>query len=258
MTSIWQRRALVAIVVSLACLYAASAEAQAGQSELTRQLLHGDRGEQLMAAEVARGIGGRNIDEKLRGALIEVLEREGRLDAQRRRGDIGFLDNPELIARLALVVAELRDPRAIPALAGAVHTSPPAAKALAAFGEPAAAAVLEVANSRGQTAVVNSGLITLRLMIEGAGKRPLSPGTRQEIRQVAQRHMSAEYSVTTLWRSIDLAVVLDDPEIRRMVELLATDRNEVIARGVTEPDLIEQTQKRARERLAGVPPLPRS
>ncbi|MGH7468267.1 MAG: hypothetical protein ACRENP_09800 [Longimicrobiales bacterium] len=48
-----------------------------------------------------------------------------------------------------------------------------------------------------------------------------------------------------------------NPQLLRIVQSLATDRNEVIARGVTESDLIAKTQKIAADGLAGVLPLPR-
>jgi len=51
-------------------------------------------------------------------------------------------------------------------------------------------------------------------------------------------------------------VVLNDAGLRGIVEALASDPNEVIARGVTDPGDIARTQKWAADRLAGVPPLP--
>jgi hypothetical protein len=60
-----------------------------------------------------------------------------------------------------------------------------------------------------------------------------------------------------LWYAIDLAAATGDKELRRTVEDLANHSSEVAARGVTEPRLIEQTQKRAAERLAGTAASPR-
>jgi hypothetical protein len=105
--------------------------------------------------------------------------------------------------------------------------------------------------------VVDDGLRTLRLIVEGASTRSLSPDTLDQIPRAAQQRVTRKQYFTSLWYAIDLAVALNDPNLRRIVESLASNRNEVIARGVEDPKLIEQTQKRAAERLAGVPALPR-
>jgi hypothetical protein len=142
-------------------------------------------------------------------------------------------------------------------LAGALGTSPPALFALADFGEPAAQPVLDVVTSTDDASVVMDALTSLRLMAEGVGARPLATKTLRDIRRVAEQRLTGKQSVTTLWKAIDLAVVLKDPDLRRTVESLASDANAVVARGISDPELIRQTQMLAADRLAGVPPLPR-
>jgi len=104
-------------------------------------------------------------------------------------------------------------------------------------------------------------LIALRFLVEGAQSQPLSSVTRQGIAAAAAQHLSQPGrpigTGTTLRRAMDLAVLLDEPKTRRMVEAIASDPKEVTARGVTDPELIAQTQKQAADRLAGVPALPR-
>ena len=51
--------------------------------------------------------------------------------------------------------------------------------------------------------------------------------------------------------------VLVDPELTRLLELLASDPNEVMARGVESPASIERIRQRAADGLAGTPPIPR-
>lgn len=248
---------LVASVLLAPIFNIINAQPQISQSELARRLVQGNANERTAAFGMARAIGSQRIDPNLRAALITALEREGRLNAQRRRGEIEFQMYPELIAGLAELVAEFEDPRSIPALAGALGASPPAVFALADFGEPAGQPVLDVVTSTDDASVVMDALTSLRLMAEGVGVRPLTSKTLEDIRRVAEERLNGQQSVTTLWRAIDLAVVLKDSDLRRTVELLAADGNAVLARGVTDPELVEATQKLAADRLAGIPPLPR-
>jgi hypothetical protein len=78
-----------------------------------------------------------------------------------------------------------------------------------------------------------------------------------QIRQAVQQRLSGQQNFTTLWYTIDLAAVSPDSDLRGTIENLANDSSEVIARGVTDPRLIVQTQQRARDRLAGVLASPR-
>ncbi len=234
-----------------------NAQAQVSQSEIARQLQTDNRDERARALRMAQAIGAQGIDTELREALISALEVEGRLHMQRVRGEIEPLDNPLLVAKLANFVIEFRDSRSIPGLTGALGMAPPVIFALADFGEPAVQPVLDIVASTDDGSVLMDALATLRFMVEGAEARPLSTTTLSEIRGVAERFLTGEQSVVTVWRAIDLAVALDDPGLRRTVESLASDVGAVFARGISEPDLVFKTQKRAADRLAGDPPLPR-
>jgi hypothetical protein len=253
-----------ATLVILSVLPANAVWAQTDQPAIARRILGQDVIERGRALEAARSIGAANTGPGLRAALITALEREGRISLQRyeadRRGEaLAPLEDPEFTAKLARVVAELRDPRSIPALTGALGTGSPPSLALAAFGEQAAPSVLAVVTARESWyELVNGGLQVLRFMVEGKQTRPLTAGTLNRIRLAAEQRLTDRPRfVTTLWRAIDLAVALDDPSLRQIVQNLASDPNESVARGVTDPKLIEQTRKRAAARLAGVQALPR-
>lgn len=87
-------------------------------------------------------------------------------------------------------------------------------------------------------------------MVEGRGARPLSAGTLDEIRRAAKQRLTGKQDAPTLWKGIDLAVVLGDPDLRRIVESIAADSSEIVARGITHPGLIEATHRLAAGRLA--------
>jgi hypothetical protein len=238
---------------------------QGEQQQAAQQLLSADARARWAGLALADTIPVERLTPELRLALIAALEREGqRLVARyraRRGGEaLPPLEDPEFIGAVSRAVARLRDPRAIPALAGALGTGFTVIDALAAFGELAAPAVLAVVTSpESMPDAVNHGLITLRFMVEAAETRPLSADTWAQIRGAAAQRLAtgAGLYLTTLWRAIDLAVVLKDPALRRTVESLASDRHALVARGVTDPEDIDRTQKRAADRLAGIPPLPR-
>jgi hypothetical protein len=248
-------------------LFAAGAETQTlapvDQSELARRLLTGDVGVRAGALGRVRQIGPEKVNPQLRAALIAALERENTLveqsRARRAAGEVvRSLGNGELVAGLAFVLSAFRDPRAIPGLAGALGSSPAAAAALADFGDPAAPAVLSVLETTTSTSVADDALMTLRFMAEGVGRQPLTDGTRDRIRRAAKRRLTErQESITTIWWAIDLAVALKDPELRRMVQSLASDRSAVVRLRNTDRDLVDRTQRVAAERLAGVLPRPR-
>lgn len=262
---IQQHLALPAFALLIAL--AARSEAQVtpppiDQEEVARRLLTGNGSERGRALVSVLRIGRENVTPQLRSALITALEREGRLVAEilahRARGAVvPNGENPELIAGLAKVVATFRDRRVIPALAGALGSSPQAIHALAEFGEPAAPAVFQVLENTASTSVEMDAMLALRFMVEGVGG-PLSAGTRDRMRQVARERLTTrQESITTVRSAIDLAVALNDAELRRIVQSLASDRNAVIALRDTDAEMITTTQRIAAERLAGVPPRPR-
>jgi hypothetical protein len=79
-----------------------------------------------------------------------------------------------------------------------------------------------------------------------------------DLRRLAARRLAGRGgSPTTLWWAIDLAWSLRDEELQQSVYALSSDASVIVERGITDPELIQQTQRRAADRIAGVPPLPR-
>jgi hypothetical protein len=235
------------------------------QRPLAQQLLSDDETARNEALLAARSIDRSKFGPELRAALITVLDKNnGMARAASQRGEaVERVLNPDFHARVCQTVTELRDPSTIPVLAGSlgacgwvIHRD------LASFGEQAAPAVIAVVTSpQSSYDAVNEGLIALRFMVENRDQRPLSATSLKGIRRAAEFHLNAPgrppgTGVTLRW-AIDLAVALGDPGLTRIVETLASDSAALIARGITDPQLIDDTKKWAADRLAGVPPLPR-
>ena len=252
--------ALMAIVAFATALPVGMLHGQVDQRELARQLLgrHVIERSEALEAVIEMGVG--NAGPELRAALITLLENLNRVLVETRsRGQyLASVEHPEFIARVGCTVAELQDQRAIPALSQPTGCFLPAIRALAAFGERAVAELVRVVTSpTSHYREVDYALLPLRFIVEASERHPLSDHALDRIRDAAEQRLTGEQDFTVLWRAIDLAVVLEDAELRQIVERLAADRNEVIGRGISSPDLIEGTQKRAADRLAGLPPLPR-
>ncbi len=251
---------MTAAVVLAMLLPMASVQGQVDQRVLAQHLLGENKQERDKAFEIARRIEKESMNPELRAALVSLLERMNGivLQAAKQRKALVNFENPEFIAKVSRVVAELGDPQAIPTLSQAIYGGLTVIRALAAFGEQAAPSVLGVVTSPdSHYDLVNHGLITLRFMVETVGTRALSTGTIARTRSAAAQRMTGKQHFSTLLWAIDLAVILNDEELRKIVKALAEDRNEVIARGIKEEYDIQQIQKRAADRLAGVPPLPR-
>lgn len=255
---------LLAIIVGLSAAQDPPSTREHAERALVTQISQGNYQARSRALEIARSLGPDNMGDELRGAIIRELQREARVHVQRysaeRRGQpLPPLEDPEFIARAASVVADLKDPRAIPALAETLGIGFVTIHALADFGQQAAPAVVQIVMSPESTHyAVDDGLITLRLMVERMDQHPLNADTLARIRQAAEHHLTVRQRfIGTTWWAIDLAATLKDPSLRRIVELIASDPSQAVSRGAEDSDDVLQTQMRANDRLAGVPPLPR-
>lgn len=216
-------------------------------------------------AQLSEGGARLPISAEERSALIRALHDEALLhrrhDVAVRRGEKPPpLVDPERIFPLVGAVAELHDPGSIPALAAALGTGFGSIRALSAFGPQAVPAILaEEASQENGTSAVNHALIALRFIVEDASARGGLPEAMVgDLRRVAARRLAArDGSPTTLWWAMDLAWSLRDEALQQSVYALARDVSVIVERGITDPQLIEQTQRRAADRVAGVPPLPR-
>lgn len=157
-------------------------------------------------------------------------------------------------------VTELGDPLAIPGLAktlGSGFTMVP--RQLAGFGEQALPAILDVMRTQElDREMARDGLLALRYMVDLLETRPLSAAALQEVRTVTEQWLAMpEQSILTLGTAIDLAILLDDSDLREIVQSLANNRDEVFKRVAREEVAVEFIQRRAAARLSGSPPLPR-
>lgn len=232
------------------------------QRVLTAQLTGVDFGAKARTLSTIAGIAPETIGPELRAALVAELEREAQLVtsrywAPRRNLPLAPLDDPEYIVTLAEVVATLKEPKAIPALAHSLGLGFVTITPLVEFGEPAVPAVLDVALSLDSSVyAVNEALMTLRMIVERQRERPLSPETLAAIRDAARQHLIVRqpFFETTMW-AIDLAVALDDPSLRRIVQAIAANPAEARARGAQDPEDVLLVQTRASERLGGIAPM---
>jgi hypothetical protein len=259
---------VLTLLVQGAVLHVSSLAAQVDQRVIAHKLLRDDWRERGYALDRAMRIPPEQTGVEVRTALRTLLEREadiriGRYEAARRGETLKDLEDPEFILHVSRAVARLRDPRAMPVMAKALGTGSMAiTEALADFGEEAVPHIVaEVESPNRWHHAVDEGLIALRFIVETRGRHQLSAATLGSIKRVAEQRLTVSgpddrVGATLRW-AIDLAVALDDPALRRSVEKLASDKRELIARGITDKSLIEMTQKQAKDRLAGVPALPR-
>lgn len=257
-------RVFAAVMLVLAVVSARPAAADPDQRALAAQLAGAEFEAKARALSTIEGIAPEAVGPELRAALIAELEREAQLVtsrywAPRRNLPLAPLDDPEYIVKLADVVGKLKDPQAIPALAHSLGLGFVTITPLVEFGEPAVPAVLDVALSLDSSVyAVNEALMTLRMLVERQRERPLSPETLAAIRDAARQHLIVKqpFFETTMW-AIDLAVALDDPSLRRIVQAIAANPAEARARGAQDPEDVLLVQSRAHERLGGIPPMPR-
>ncbi len=235
------------------------------QQELAREVLSESVEVQGRALQGVAGIPRDEIGPGLRAAIIKALERENTKHMHHRLADRAGkhpppLKAPEMYFQIGEAVIELRDPASIPALAGALGTGTAVARALAAFGLQAVPTLLEVVTAvENDPSEVNNGLLALRFIAEKNEAQALKGNLRDQVVAAARQRLATGKGMftTTLWNAIELAATLNDPELRKTVESIGYDRREVIRRGITDPQLIEQTQRYAIKALSGVPLLPR-
>lgn len=237
---------------------------QPSQLEIARTLLGNDSTQRREALATVRRLKPENVGPDLRSALFKLLYAHNRAarEAVAQGLTVDQRLDPEFHSRVTETVAGLGDPQAIPVLVNSLGTGYVIHRTLAAFGEAAAPGIVGIVMSpQSGYEAINEGLIALRFMVESAKRRPLSAASMQGIRAAAIHHLSQSgrpvgTGVTLRW-AVDLAIVLGDADLRRIVETIAADPEELIARGITEPELVASTQQWAADRLMGVPPRPR-
>lgn len=244
------------------------AQVSVNQTDLARQMGSEDVATRHRAIASVRALPAASTGPELRAALIDVLRMEGEIRkrqamAERRGQRPEPSPDPEFILEIVPVVAALRDPQSIPALISALFVAPRPREALADFGEQVVEHLLDALRSPDVPVyVVSEGLIILRFIVEGASSQPISPQSRARIRQFAEDRLTKTQDElgtgVRLRYAIDLAIALNDPGLRQIVQRLAADGDAVIARGVlANAQGIRDIQQHALDRLAGVPAIPR-
>lgn len=257
------RLLIAALVLGATTVASGQTAPSASQARLAADVLSDDYAVSGPAVGRAQGLKPAQVGPELRAALFAALAREARSHQERYEAASRYqllkpLEHPEHISFLTRTVVALRDPASIPALAATLFTGSLVPHAISQFGEAAAPAVIGVVtNDQGWHEEVSGGLMALRFMVERRGSLPLSASTLQQVRDATLRILNGGPRFPVLWQAIDLAIVLDDPELKAVVETLAKDPNAVMARGIVASHIVESTQQRARDRLAGIPPLPR-
>jgi hypothetical protein len=238
------------------------AQVQPDHRAIARDLVSSDRDVQWRALIHAERIPPDEFTSELRNSVILALRSESALrqvrwEAYHRGEDLEPITD-DLYGRLIERVVAFGDPAAIPVLAGAVGTGNMAIRALVGFGEQAVPAIVKHVNNPAIIPYhVGSGLIALRMIVERATDRPLTPVSQEGIRSTAHRFLTDGDDSVTLSIAIDLAVALDDDELMGIVRVLASDSDSIRARGIADPERVAELQRHAQERLAGKPALPR-
>lgn len=239
-------------VTGLVC---SAAEAQVDQTGLAQRLRSTDVSERNQAFTESVAIPPDEIGSALSVAYIDLLHEMNGIVLQAAASEIALasVESPEFVSALSRRVAQLNDPGAIRALSRAYYGGRLASEALADFGAAAVPDLLAVVDSPGRNYnLANYGLKTLALVVvKHGGTGRLSLGLRRGIVESTARRLRTPGYFTTLWAAIDLAAVLDDPGLLVTVRSLATDRDEVRARGISDPEIISMTQERAARRLSG-------
>jgi hypothetical protein len=260
-TMVRRENAMLTKLFTLICLIFVGsigvATAQVSQAALADTLLKG--GDVASVLAQIRSLSPQNLSVELRSALITRLQQLNQRVAEVTKLDstVDTFINPETLIELSQVVAELRDRRAIPALSRSPDGGPVVIRALVEFGEQALPAITSVVLSpSSHYTEVEHGLLTMRIMVQ---QGMLSPTALGQIRAATKTRLFGEQYFTVVWQAIDLAAALKDPELDQTLRELAEYPSESHRRGITNaevPDLVERTQKRAADRLAGIPAKP--
>lgn len=139
------------------------------------------------------------------------------------RGETDTPNESEAVFDYMQAVAEMGDPRAIPFLIEVLIFGTNAANALADIGVRAFPAVLEaVSDSDENASRVRGGLTVLRFMLEDG---ILTAGQTDQVRAAARDRLSGTQHDSVVRAALRLALVLNDPELREIIERLAGDRD---------------------------------
>lgn len=217
------------ILLALALVVPATAagqarEAEQGMSEsAAAAVLSDDRHspEVWEALALATALGPR-AGQELRAAVIEAAWAEVRGETAARAGVGPAGGDPDRLFLLFEAAEAFQDPRAIPLMIEALKYGGGVFDGLADLGAVAFPAVLSAVNDPGGHPYrVSGGVTVLRFMVEDGS---LNPRQLRQVRQVARERLSGSQHFLVADAAVRLALALGDPELRRTVERIATDR----------------------------------
>ncbi len=96
--------------------------------------------------------------------------------------------------------------------------------------------------------------MALEMFVDKWGLDAFDEPTYEEMKALAAKALRGPTDFYTLSGTIGLAILLEGPELRAMVEDLASSDDAVRARGVTNPKTIGKIREEAKERLADPTP----
>ena len=216
---------LLALVIAVP----AAAEGQAGKAEqrmtesAAAAVLLDDRDSQDIRRALALAVElGPRAGQELRAAVIEAAWTEVRREAAARAGFGLAGDDPDRMFLLFEAAEGFRDPRAIPLMIEALKYGGGVFDALADLGTAAFPAVLAAVNDLdGHPYRVSGGVTVLRFMVEDGS---FNGRQLEQVRDAARERLSGTQDPFILRSAVRLALALGDPELRRTVERIATDR----------------------------------
>jgi len=168
---------------------------------------------------------GPDASPELRAAVIESAWVEVRAERMRRMGEAvpgSAGSDPDVLFMHFEAAEAFRDPRAIPLMIEALKYGGGVMDALADLGAAAFPATLAaVSDPGGHWSRIGCGLTALRFMVED---RSLNASQTGQVREVVRERLFAAQHSFVVNAAVRLALALDDPELRRTVERIATDR----------------------------------
>lgn len=146
--------------------------------------------------------------------------------------------------------------RPVQPLSRLLDTGGMAETALAAYGEPAAAAIeARLLSPDVTTSAIVGGARSLQLMVTNSGvRKPLGPSARRGIDRLAAALLDRlDHAPLSLAETISLALLASDATVRSRARQVAADDVEIRRRGVTGARAIDMVRARAQRSTVGGP-----
>lgn len=160
-------------------------------------------------------------------------------------------DHGAYLADLLEILIDYDDPDIIDPLIPFIGTGNRVMNVLAQFGGSALEGVASVAASlESSSRDASAALTTLERMLTQPVRQPLTEQSKQRVASVAAQRLIGTQDPIVLWSAISLAVSTGDADLRARVQQIADDPDAIRDLGITQPNLIEYVQQRARSVLA--------